>query len=687
MKRSKVAFLSIGLLLTPFVVTSVVSCDSSSSESGKITDKDREHLISISIAEKPNKLIYYVGETFDPTGLVVTANYWKNKSEAVTNYEISGGSTAVAGDIMVVVTHREMTAFFDIHVDERAVTPTLSSVRITRMPNKTLYTINEAFDPTGLEVTANYSDGSYTVITNEITYEGFNPGTVFTAAGSKSTRVKYNGYFDVLYVYVKEESDYDDSEIGDNTQGDTFKAAISAVKENHNYVARATTTLSTDVNTTTYTNINDKAYYSTADDDSGLSYGIILQKNQGYVRFRQSTSNYRMTVSSFIATNTSIGISEFYVPTLEAMFESKWTQNTENLSRFYSTDFYAISIGTNFTGYSESAYLEAPEQVEVVINSSSSFQVVVDFAVSYVDPDSGDYVKLDGQTLINVSLGTASNQVLESYIANPSYVYTDPTNWSDYEQQGFEAIFGKVAPMPNLTYSYWVDEDYDYRGTYVLLTDMTSGDIRESYRSQLVEAGYHRVNDNYYLLQEEDGMVIYNYQVHMTYHAPNEAYGDTGYTYGHFFPMGYMEFEYLRTSSSSVTNVSRYNDFIATNVEGNYVPQVPFGDEVSKVSNFKFSTNTTDYIFYQSAATKFHIADYNKALQDMNAYISLLISYGYTHVVYNSVMNVYNYFKPDKQNPKLDSMSYISITALDKIDSLNYSGVFEIRCQLYRVDF
>jgi hypothetical protein len=108
------------------------------------------------------------------------------------------------------------------------------------------------------------------------------------------------------------------------------------------------------------------------------------------------------------------------------------------------------------------------------------------------------------------------------------------------------------------------------------------------------------------------------------------------------------------------------------------------------VSNFRFSTDFDTYLFYQPAATKFHIADYNKAIQDMNAYIALLKQYGFTRVVYNSVWGVYNYFMPDKDHPEnegLTSLSYISISALDKVDSVNYSGVFEIRCQLYKSEF
>ena len=51
-------------------------------------------------------------------------------------------------------------------------------------------------------------------------------------------------------------------------------------------------------------------------------------------------------------------------------------------------------------------------------------------------------------------------------------------------------------------------------------------------------------------------------------------------------------------------------------------------------------------------------------------------------IVYQAllIMNVYNFFLEDKN-------SYVSITALDKIDINNYTGIVQIRCQLYAQDF
>ena len=45
---------------------------------------------SIFISKKPAKLVYVVGEVFDPTGMVVKIRYVNGKTEEITDYTISG---------------------------------------------------------------------------------------------------------------------------------------------------------------------------------------------------------------------------------------------------------------------------------------------------------------------------------------------------------------------------------------------------------------------------------------------------------------------------------------------------------------------------------------------------------------------------------------------------------------------
>lgn len=72
------------------------------------------------LVSQPSKLTYYVGETFDPSGLVVSATISGNNelSTRVINndYSISGYDTSITGEQVVTVTYQNQTTSFEITV-------------------------------------------------------------------------------------------------------------------------------------------------------------------------------------------------------------------------------------------------------------------------------------------------------------------------------------------------------------------------------------------------------------------------------------------------------------------------------------------------------------------------------------------------------------------------------------------
>lgn len=61
---------------------------------------------SLTIATQPNKTVYKSGETFDPTGMVVVANYGEGLMANVTGYTVSP-SVLTDGVSEVVITYTE----------------------------------------------------------------------------------------------------------------------------------------------------------------------------------------------------------------------------------------------------------------------------------------------------------------------------------------------------------------------------------------------------------------------------------------------------------------------------------------------------------------------------------------------------------------------------------------------------
>ena len=139
---------------------------------------------SLTIATTPNKTVYKSGETFDPTGMVVVANYGEGLMANVTGYTVSP-SVLTDGVSEVVITYTEgrITKTATVAVTVKKV---LVSIAITTQPTKTVYQYQESLDPTGMVVTATFSDGS-TAAVLDYTY----PTTNFSTLGRQVMKLEY----------------------------------------------------------------------------------------------------------------------------------------------------------------------------------------------------------------------------------------------------------------------------------------------------------------------------------------------------------------------------------------------------------------------------------------------------------------------------------------------------------------
>ncbi|MDR0628888.1 MAG: bacterial Ig-like domain-containing protein [Treponema sp.] len=111
-------------------------------------------LAAIAISRLPNKTAYAKGEDFDPAGLVVTGTYSDGSTREETGYTLSGIDMNSTGEKTVTVSLEGFTATFTITLGPAV----LVSLKLSWVPDKTIYVIGEAFDPTGLEVTGTYTD-------------------------------------------------------------------------------------------------------------------------------------------------------------------------------------------------------------------------------------------------------------------------------------------------------------------------------------------------------------------------------------------------------------------------------------------------------------------------------------------------------------------------------------------------
>lgn len=141
-------------------------------------------LLSIEITTPPAKTVYKSGETFDTTGMVVTAHYHPGIDVEVTGYTVSP-QTLTDGVEAATVSYTEgrttRTALQPV-----TVIPVLASISVGTPPAKTAYQYLEAFDPAGMEVMAHYTDGSSKTVTDYTTA----PDS-FSTLGEQAVTVTY----------------------------------------------------------------------------------------------------------------------------------------------------------------------------------------------------------------------------------------------------------------------------------------------------------------------------------------------------------------------------------------------------------------------------------------------------------------------------------------------------------------
>ena len=120
----------------------------------------------IIITVPPTKTLYVTGQTFDSTGMVVSAIYENGASQAITGYTITDGTIA-EGQSNVTISYKDPETNKVFTTTQKIkIGSGIESLEITTPPTKTIYAVGSAFDPTSMVVKVHYSKGTSKVITN-----------------------------------------------------------------------------------------------------------------------------------------------------------------------------------------------------------------------------------------------------------------------------------------------------------------------------------------------------------------------------------------------------------------------------------------------------------------------------------------------------------------------------------------
>lgn len=118
---------------------------------------------SVAVTHAPTKTTYNVGETFDPTGLVVTATYADGTTEDVTDGCTFSPTVMAASTTAVTIKYQR--AGVTVTTTQAVTVLEMSSISVTTAPAKTAYKYGEKFSSAGMVITAKYSDNATRVVT------------------------------------------------------------------------------------------------------------------------------------------------------------------------------------------------------------------------------------------------------------------------------------------------------------------------------------------------------------------------------------------------------------------------------------------------------------------------------------------------------------------------------------------
>ena len=201
---------------------------------------DEPTLESIAVSTASEKEDYQVGEYFDPTGLEIN-RYFSDGTDDVYAYENHESEFSFTpsldtplslSDHEIIITYEGLTCSQEIDVTKEVIPPAvLEGISVNTAPTKVAYEVGEYFNPAGLIINRQYSDGT----SDTLDYDTNSTGFIFTPdlatplqTTNTSVTITYAGFECTQTITVSEpvvpvtsvslNSEYEELHVGDTFQ-------------------------------------------------------------------------------------------------------------------------------------------------------------------------------------------------------------------------------------------------------------------------------------------------------------------------------------------------------------------------------------------------------------------------------------------------------------------------------------
>ena len=188
-------------------------------------------LVDIEILRKPNKTNYFPGQNFSTAGMAVMAVYSDDSKKVVTDScTVLDGTSLPLGKNTVTITYTELVGDDPITISKTidiiVADATVNNISAIYMGGK--IKSGEAFSPSDVMVTINYTNGEKTTVDGN--YDGITFSTLIVKTVNNTVTVAYRGHTCVIKIPVLNDENNENQSITEIVSKSTWKEFFTVKK-------------------------------------------------------------------------------------------------------------------------------------------------------------------------------------------------------------------------------------------------------------------------------------------------------------------------------------------------------------------------------------------------------------------------------------------------------------------------